>query len=388
MQLSIVNDIKKSHKSCDKYEGVKRYVDTGNVQGTKIVGFEEYSYDKKPSRANVCVSAGDVLVAKMQNSIKVLLIDEENEDYVYSTGFYAFRDERILPAFLKHFFLSPYFNHEKDIKCTGGTQKAINDEGMKKIFINVPSLEEQKEIVGKLDLITEAIECEEDRIQLYDELIKSKFVEMFGDVIANTKNWDKYRLSDISTSRLGKMLDSKKQTGKHQFPYLANFNVQWFSINTTELNTMDFDEAEQIEFHLEEGDLLVCEGGEVGRCAIWHNELQPCYFQKALHRIKCNREIIVPEYLAWWFKYNCDHKGFDSVVGTNATIAHLPGVKLKALQVAVPPIELQNEYAVIINNIQNIISTIRKSKDYCIELLNSEMNKWFDIRKEVIPDEA
>ena len=100
---------------------------------------------------------------------------------------------------------------------------------------------------------------------------------------------------------------------------------------------MDFDEKDRAEFELREGDLLVCEGGEIGRCAVWHNELQPCFFQKALHRVRCNHQIILPDYLAWWFRYNCDYGGFSALAGAKATIAHLPGAKLKQLQVAVPP---------------------------------------------------
>ena len=140
----------------------------------------------------------------------------------------------------------------------------------------------------------------------------------------------------------------KQQTGRNSYPYLANFNVQWFRFNLENLNKMDFDEKDRAEFELREGDLLVCEGGEIGRCAVWHNELQPCFFQKALHRVRCNHQIILPDYLAWWFRYNCDYGGFSALAGAKATIAHLPGAKLKQLQVAVPPMELQEQFAVFV----------------------------------------
>ena len=177
---------------------------------------------------------------------------------------------------------------------------------------------------------------------------QSRFIELFGDVIHNSKAWQMRLFADIASSRLGKMLDAKQQTGKCSYPYLANFNVQWFRFNIENLNQMDFDEDDRAEFELKDGDLLVCEGGEIGRCAVWHNEIQPCFFQKALHRVRCNRQIIQPDYLAWWFKYNCDHDGFAAIAGAKATIAHLPGVKLKQLQVAVPPIELQQQFAAFV----------------------------------------
>lgn len=168
---------------------------------------------------------------------------------------------------------------------------------------------------------------------------------MFGDVLRNTKHWSVLTFDTITTSRLGKMLDTKKQTGQECYPYLANSNVQWFRFDLSNLNQMDFNASERQEFQLVDGDLLVCEGGEIGRCAIWHNQIQSCFFQKALHRVRCDKNIILPEYLAWWFKYNCENQGFLAIEGAKATIAHLPGAKLKNLDVAVPPLPLQIEFA-------------------------------------------
>ena len=200
---------------------------------------------------------------------------------------------------------------------------------------------------------------------------------MFGDVVQNTKQWPQYLFSDIATSRLGKMLDTKKQTGLHNQPYLANFNVQWFSFDLHELNQMDFDESDCREFELLEGDLLVCEGGEIGRCAVWHNEIQPCYFQKALHRVRCIKEIILPDYMIWWFKYNCDHKGFAAIEGTKATIAHLSGVKLKTLYVVVPPLELQQEFVDFFQQVDKSKLVIRKSLEKLEILKKALMQKYF-----------
>lgn len=172
------------------------------------------------------------------------------------------------------------------------------------------------------------------------------------------------------------MLDTKQQTGKNRYPYLANFNVQWFRFDLDNLNQMDFDESDRIEFELRDGDLLVCEGGEIGRCAVWHNEIQPCFFQKALHRVRCDRHAINPDYLAWWFKYNCDNGGFASIVGAKATIAHLPGVKLKQLQVVVPPIELQNQFADFVEQVDKSKFSCALTTHFYQTLQNSLRQEW------------
>ena len=174
---------------------------------------------------------------------------------------------------------------------------------------------------------------------------QSQFIEMFGDPVENEKGYPVSRFSDVAVSRLGKMLDKRKQTGMHQRKYLANANVQWFSFDLRNLNQMDFDESDQKEFELLNGDLLVCEGGEIGRCAIWRGELQDCYFQKAIHRVRCNPQKLVPEYLGHSFYYHAQKNGFSDIVSSKSTIAHLPGDKLKAMSVIVPPLEKQKQFA-------------------------------------------
>src|SRR5262245_56226792 len=80
--------------------------------------------------------------------------------------------------------------------------------------------------------------------------------------------------------RLGKMLDAKQITGEHLAPYLRNADVQWDRVSTYDLPEMDFDDQDRQTLRLVPGDVLVCEGGEIGRTAIWRGELPECYYQK------------------------------------------------------------------------------------------------------------
>lgn len=266
---------------------------------------------------------------------------------------------------------------ELNSKGTGSTFKAINKKTLSETEIPLPPIDEQRKIAAVLDKVSDLIAKRHQQLDKLDEMVKARFVEMFGDVIQNTKLWPQYIFSDITTSRLGKMLDAKQQTGMCQYPYLANFNVQWFRFELDNLNEMDFNEADRIEFELRDGDLLVCEGGEIGRCAVWHNEIQPCYFQKALHRVRCKKEIVLPDYLAWWFKYNCDNKGFAAIEGAKATISHLPGAKLKALLVSVPPIEQQKQFATFVEQTGKTKTTISRSLEKLETLKKALMQEYF-----------
>lgn len=287
--------------------------------------------------------AETVVIGRKGSINNPIFVDEPFWNVDTAFGLVAHK-EVLLPKYLYYFCVN--FDFER--LNTTVTIPSLTKANLLQIEIRVPDMDIQQNIVSVLDKICYLIELRQKELYNLDQLVKSRFIEMFGDVIRNSKAWQMRVFEDVAASRLGKMLDAKQQTGKYSYPYLANFNVQWFRFNIENLNQMDFDEDDRAEFELKDGDLLVCEGGEIGRCAVWHNEIQPCFFQKALHRVRCNRQIIHPDYLAWWFKYNCDYDGFTAIAGSKATIAHLPGIKLKQLQVAVPPIELQEQFATFV----------------------------------------
>jgi len=248
---------------------------------------------------------------------------------------------------------------------------------VKELIFSVPSVEEQISTVTILDKTNELITLRKLQLSKLDELVKSKFIEMFGDPVTNSKGWNIHQFDKIASSRLGKMLDGKKQTGEYQYPYLANSNVQWFKLNLDNLNKMDFDEKDQKEFAMSKGDLLVCEGGEIGRCAIWNCEIEKCFFQKALHRVRCDTKVILPEYLARVFYYRYQHNGFEDVVGSKSTIAHLTGEKLKRLPIVVPPIDLQNQFADFAQQVDKSKSEIQKSLEKLETLKKALMQQYF-----------
>ena len=167
---------------------------------------------------------------------------------------------------------------------------------------------------------------------------------MFGNVVTFDKDWPVMTIGEVATSQLGKMLNAKNQTGQHEHLYLANRNVQWFGFDFSDLRKMDFDEKDCKKYELRDNDLLVCEGGEIGRCAVWHGEIEDCYIQNAVHRVRCNTELMLPLFLGYCLYYHAMENGFADIIGVKATIAHYPADKLKATKVIVPPIELQQKF--------------------------------------------
>ena len=246
---------------------------------------------------------------------------------------------RLLPFVIQNEAL---FEHAVT-NSAGSLSPRVKWQGLSQFEFELPASAKQEELADILWAAQETRGRYKQLLTACDDVVKSQFVEMFGDLRFNSKGLPTKSLDDVAFSRLGKMLDSKHQTGEYRRLYLTNRNVQWFKFDLQKMNSMDFSPADQKEYSLLPGDLLVCEGGEVGRCAIWRKQIDECYFQKALHRVRCGDEVI-PEYLCWWFKMMAD-EGLLTKHTNAATIAHLSGVQLKQLNVLVPPLEFQREFA-------------------------------------------
>lgn len=258
----------------------------------------------------------------------------------------------------------------------GAGLKHISKRYISKINIPIPPLEDQLRISNILNEAETLIVKRKESLRLLDELLKNTFLEMFGDPVRNKEKWPLIRVSKFSESRLGKMLDQKQFTGRNLKPYLRNTNVLWFKFDCTELLEMDFDEREQLEFSLQIGDILMCEGGEIGRCAIWKGEMSECYFQKAIHRIRLNMNLVLPAYFVFMFWHYANNGGLIKYMGA-ATISHLTGKKLKKMNLPIPPIKLQSQFSKIVDNVEVLQFYYQASLDELENLYSSLSQRAF-----------
>lgn len=210
--------------------------------------------------------------------------------------------------------------------------------------VPLPTLSEQRRIVEILDQADHLRRLRTESDTKAGRILPALFLKIFGDPTTNPMGWPVKRFDSICKSRLGKMLDARQQTGLHRRAYLRNANVYWDRLALDELREMDFDEVDQEEFRLRPGDVLICEGGEVGRSAIWNGELPDCYFQKALHRARPFPEVAVSEFVVYLL-WELAKRGALRSATSQVTFSHLTGVKLKALRVPVPPLSLQRSFA-------------------------------------------
>ena len=271
-------------------------------------------------------------------------------DGIVSPAYFVFDLDSVTERFFNMAVRSkayvPFFGQASDGVRIG--QWDLSQARMREIPFLIPPIYEQAAIVRYLDHVDRRIRryvsAKERLIGLLVEEkqavinravtrgldpnvpLKPSGIEWLGDVPAH---WEIIALTRRYSQCLGKMLDTKRITGSHPLRYLRNTDVQWDRINIEDLPEMDIPPNEYGRYTVEEGDLLVCEGGEVGRCAIWSRQLPVCGFQKALHRLRPrSASEDVPRYMFYALQTAANGNAFSD--GHVSTIAHLTGEKLRA----------------------------------------------------------
>lgn len=165
---------------------------------------------------------------------------------------------------------------------------------------------------------------------------KRSSLRWLGDVPAS---WPVLAVSTQFETALGKMLDDRQQTGLTPLPYLRNANVQWDRIDIEDLKIMDIAPNEYARCTVRAGDLLICEGGQPGRAAVWDGRIERLGFQKALHRAR-SRGRSDPRWLLHCLRAAVSMNAFAGENGVT-TIGHLTGEQLREQRFPFPEPEIQ-----------------------------------------------
>jgi type I restriction enzyme S subunit len=169
------------------------------------------------------------------------------------------------------------------------------------------------------------------------------------------EDWEVSSVGREFDIQLGKMLDAEKNVGIPK-PYLGNRAVQWDRIDVSDLPTVPMSRSDIERFRLRKGDLLVCEGGEVGRAAIWEAPLKECYYQKALHRLRATRGFDVRVMAALLRQWS--DRGLLTNYVTQTSIAHLPREKFMEVPLVVPPLPEQRAIAAALSEVDALLAAL------------------------------
>lgn len=206
--------------------------------------------------------------------------------------------------------------------------------------------------------------------------LKPSGIKWIGDI---PHHWESVALRLRYSVELGKMLDAKRITGECLTPYLRNTDVQWDRINVDDLPQMDIPIKEYGRYTVRAGDLLVCEGGDVGRCAFWTSGSIVCGYQKALHRVRPNDVTKdCPRYL-FYLMFAASKCGVFVADGSENTIAHLTSEKLRAHRFPFPAYSEQTEIAAFLDS-------VTRTSDGRIKRVRNEIDLLREYRARLIAD--
>ena len=257
----------------------------------------------------------------------------------------------------------------------GATRQKLTQAALRKLIIPKRTVEYQKAIVDRLDLVKCIIEKKQNIINELDLLIKSRFVELFGDIDCNTKNWPIITLENLAEL----ITDGEHSTPKrcNEGIYLLSArNILNHSLKLDDVDYIDETEYSRISKRVipKAGDILLSCSGSVGRCCVVPLEIKFQLVRSvALIRFKSDITPIFAEYMITsdWFQRQINS------LKTASSQANLFQGRIKKLKGFVPDIYLQYEFIKVVNQINKLKSDVQKSIDETQLLMDSLMQEYF-----------
>ena len=271
---------------------------------------------------------------------------------------------------------------ELNSKGTGSTFKAVNKSTLSETEIPLPPLDEQRHIAATLDKVTDLISKRRQQLDKLDELVKARFVEMFGDTVINPHELPSVCLSNFADIVSG-ITKGRKTSGEELFevPYMAVSNVKSGYIDWTTVKTIEATKSEIEQYRLQSFDVLMTEGGDpdkLGRGAIIQNPPIDCIHQNHIFRVRVDSSRLLPQYLEEYLQHPKAKKYFLSCAKQTTGIASINMTQLRNLPVLLPSLEQQKQFSAIVEQIDQHKLTIQRSLDKMETLKKALMQQYFD----------
>ena len=383
---SILYGVSESAKTNGKY----RLLRITDIQNNSVqwdsVPYTDFDENKVKS---YLLSEGDILFARTGATVgKSYLVQELAEEAIYASYLIRVQTyDAVLPQYVKFYFESGYYWEQIEQGSVGVGQPNVNGTILGNLHIPIPPMHEQYRIVSELLKwmgIIDVIELGKTDLQTIIKQAKSKILDLAiqGKLVAQDpsdepasellkrinpkaeitcdnahypKVWQKTILGDIFNHNTGKALNSSNKEGIMK-DYLTTSNVYWNKFDFSVIKQMPYKESELDKCTVTKGDLLVCEGGDIGRAAIWNYDFDIC-IQNHIHRLRPKGELCVAfyYYILLYLKEN------NLIGGKGIGLLGLSSNPLHKIDVPLPPIEEQYRIVQKIEELFSYFDNIQKT---------------------------
>ena len=284
--------------------------------------------------------------------------------------------EKHIPKYLFYYLL---YRRDKTLSdCYGGAQKHISQEYVKNIIVPLPSLEEQMRIACELDYANELIDKRKEQLRKLDELVKARFVELFGDPVVNEKGWDTKPLLEMGSCKNGMNFHYEDTGVEINCLGVGDFKDYSIISDTSILPTVSLNEMPSADYMLQDDDIVfVRSNGNkalVGRSiAVYPGDIPTTFSGFCIRYRKTDKAVSIP-YLLRVLKTESVRQ---KMSGRGANIQNLNQQILGTLIIPVPPMELQNQFASFVEQTDKSKLEVQKSLEKLELLKKALMQKYF-----------
>lgn len=374
-----------TNQACTKILRTTNFTSNGTIDYSNIAvrKIAESKIEKKR------LKKGDIILEKSGGTEKtpvgrVVFCDKaiENDIYLCNNFTQAMRVNPAVayPRYVFYFMWYLHYSGKTDLlqnKTTGIRNLRVKSYLDEKILL--PSLDEQRRIAVVLDKISDLIALRRAQLDKLDLLVKSRFVEMFGDPVDNSCDWDTIKLKDVGTCKNGMNFHTDDFGVKIHCLGVADFKDYSFMEGTSQLSVISLNEMPKEEYLLKNNDIVfVRSNGNkslVGRSLLVYPGTTPTTFSGFCIRFRLQSESIRPIYLLRVSKTDSVRK---KLAGRGANIQNLNQKLLLELAIPVPPLELQDSFENFERSIIQLHSPVNQSLNRLEMLKESLMQQYFE----------
>ena len=380
MEIKTVADINQySGSSVNPLEHPEQLYELYSVPSFET-GYPEIVKGRDIGSTKITVEEGDVLVCKINPRINRVWVVKHNTEYplLASSEWIVVRNKNIDSNYLKWYFSSPTFRTllNSQVAGIGGSLTRAQPKQVAKYSVPVPSRSEQQQVSENLDKVNDLIALRKEQLTKLDQLVKSRFIELFGDPVSNPHGYPKVPLSELAEIKIGPF-----GSLLHKEDYIANGHAL---VNPShivagkisvddELTVSDEKFSELSAYHLQIGDVVMGRRGEMGRCAVVQTDGLLCGTGSLWIRTKGD---VTADYLQKIISFPSFKKTIeDMAVGQTMPNLNVPIVS--RFQIIKPPIEVQKAYYSFVEQTDKSKMAIQHSLDKLELLKKSLMQEYF-----------